>query len=82
MAYETRPRSLPTPQIYMPTINWFVGFLCIIITAAFGLQSSTLGEPIQLANAYGVAVSGTMFLTTCLITVAIIVAWEVSVTLG
>ena len=34
------------------------------------------------ANAYGVAVSGTMFMTTCLITVAIIVVWEVGVDLA
>ena len=52
--------------------------LCIIITATFGLKSTVLGEPIELANAYGVAVSTVFLCTTVIITLYMIMVWELN----
>ena len=46
-------------QIYAPAVNWIV--LCAVLGAVVGFGSST-----RLASAYGVAVMGTMFVTTVL----------------
>jgi KUP system potassium uptake protein len=51
-------------QIYMPLVNW--GLLLAVIAAVLGFHSST-----SLAAAYGIAVTGTMVITTIL---ALIVA--------
>jgi KUP system potassium uptake protein len=56
-------------QIYMPQINWMVLAGVIILTLAFG--SST-----RLANAYGIAVTGEMVVTTLLAFVAIWKLWK------
>ncbi len=46
-------------QIYMPAVNWIL--LAIVLAAVFGFGSSS-----SLASAYGVAVTGTMLVTTFL----------------
>ncbi len=46
-------------QIYMPQVNWIVMFGVILLVLAFKSSSS-------LASAYGIAVSGTMVVTTIL----------------
>ena len=46
-------------QIYMPGINWLL--LLVVLAAVLGFGSST-----NLASAYGVAVTGTMLVTTML----------------
>lgn len=46
-------------QIYIPTINWLLLAAVIIVTLAFQNSSS-------LASAYGIAVTGTMLITTIL----------------
>ncbi|MGD9810131.1 MAG: potassium transporter Kup [Sphingobium sp.] len=53
-------------QVYMPFVNWalLVGVLVLVFT----FQSST-----AMAAAYGIAVTGTMVVTTCL---AFIIAWR------
>jgi len=53
-------------QIYMPAVNWLllVGVICLV----FGFRSSS-----AMAAAYGIAVTGTMVVTTCL---AFIIAWK------
>jgi KUP system potassium uptake protein len=53
-------------QIYMPVVNWLllVGVLILVL----GFKSST-----AMAAAYGIAVTGTMVVTTCL---AFIIAWR------
>lgn len=53
-------------QIYMPGINWLllVGVLLLVL----GFKSSS-----AMAAAYGIAVTGTMMVTTCL---AFIIAWK------
>jgi KUP system potassium uptake protein len=46
-------------QIYIPAINWLL--LALVLAAVFGFGSSS-----ELASAYGVAVTGTMTVTTIL----------------
>ena len=46
-------------QIYVPAVNWIL--LCVVLGAVLGFGSST-----RLASAYGVAVMGTMLVTTLL----------------
>lgn len=53
-------------QIYMPFINW--ALLVGVLVLVFAFKSST-----AMAAAYGIAVTGTMVVTTCL---AFIVAWR------
>lgn len=53
-------------QIYMPGINWLL--LAGVLMLVFGFKSSS-----AMAAAYGIAVTGTMLVTTCL---AFIIAWR------
>ncbi|MGE5130216.1 MAG: potassium transporter Kup, partial [Sphingomonadaceae bacterium] len=53
-------------QIYVPPVNWTM--LAMVLLVVLGFKSSS-----AIANAYGIAVSGTMVLTTALIA---IVAWS------
>ncbi|KAK9792666.1 hypothetical protein WJX73_004356 [Symbiochloris irregularis] len=57
-------------QIYISEANWLMMVLTVIVVAVF--KTTT-----QLGNAYGVAVSGMMFGTTCLISIVMIVVWDV-----
>lgn len=53
-------------QIYMPGINWLL--LAGVLMLVFGFKSSS-----AMAAAYGIAVTGTMLVTSCL---AFIIAWR------
>ncbi|QSB44321.1 potassium transporter Kup [Tsuneonella flava] len=53
-------------QIYMPVVNWLL--LCGVLVLVFVFKSSS-----AMAAAYGIAVTGTMVVTTCL---AFIIAWK------
>ncbi|MBA4354614.1 MAG: potassium transporter Kup [Novosphingobium sp.] len=53
-------------QIYMPVVNWLL--LAGVIMLVFGFKNSS-----AMAAAYGIAVTGTMVVTTCL---AFIIAWR------
>jgi KUP system potassium uptake protein len=54
-------------QIYIPQVNWMMLILVVLLVLEFGSSSN-------LAAAYGIAVSGTMLLTTGLVA---LVAWSV-----
>jgi KUP system potassium uptake protein len=56
-------------QIYVPSVNW--GLLALVILVVLTFQRSE-----NLLAAYGLAVIGTMFITTCLITVLMIRVWN------
>ena len=56
-------------QIYLPTINWILFVGVLLLVAAF--QSSA-----ALANAYGLAVTGTLILTTTLFLVLAARVWS------
>lgn len=53
-------------QIYMPGVNWLL--LGGVLLLVFGFKSSS-----AMAAAYGIAVTGTMVVTTCM---AFIIAWK------
>lgn len=53
-------------QIYMPEVNWLL--LAGVLLLVYGFKSST-----AMAAAYGIAVTGTMVVTTCL---SFIIAWK------
>src|SRR5262245_43817503 len=56
-------------QVYIPAINWFL--LVMVLAAVLGFGSSS-----NLAHAYGVALTGTMLVTTILTFFVIRYAWH------
>ena len=56
-------------QIYIPALNWFL--LIMVLAAVLGFGSSS-----RLAQAYGVALTGTMLVTTVLTFFVIRYAWR------
>jgi KUP system potassium uptake protein len=56
-------------QIYIPTINWGLAVMVLLLVLFF--QSSS-----NLAAAYGIAVTGAMFIDTCLISVVLLTLWQ------
>jgi KUP system potassium uptake protein len=56
-------------QIYIPAVNW--GLMVMIILLVLGFREST-----KLASAYGIAVSGTMIITTIMLAVLIFGVWR------
>ena len=57
-------------QIYVPFVNW--ALLVAVILLVLGFGSST-----NLAAAYGVAVTGTMFIDTLLLAFVMFLAWKI-----
>ena len=57
-------------QIYVPFVNWSLLIAVVLLVLGFG--SST-----NLAAAYGVAVTGTMFIDTLLLSVVVLLAWKI-----
>jgi KUP system potassium uptake protein len=56
-------------QIYVPTVNWALMIMVMLLVLMFGESSN-------LAAAYGIAVTGTMFITTCMLTVLVFRVWS------
>ncbi|MBO9670716.1 MAG: potassium transporter Kup [Sphingobium sp.] len=56
-------------QIYVPLVNW--ALLILVILLAVGFRSSS-----NLAAAYGIAVTGTMFITGCMLGVLTFAVWK------
>jgi len=56
-------------QIYIPAINW--ALLAMVVLLVLGFRRST-----NLASAYGIAVSGTMIITTMMLAVLIFQVWK------
>ncbi len=56
-------------QIYIPAINW--GLMIMVIVLVLFFRSSS-----NLAAAYGIAVTGAMFIDTCLISVVLLTLWK------
>jgi len=56
-------------QIYIPAINWALMIMVLLLVLVF--QSSS-----NLAAAYGIAVTGAMFIDTCLISVVLLTLWK------
>ena len=56
-------------QIYVPLVNW--ALLIMVIALALGFRSSS-----NLAAAYGIAVTGTMFITACMLGILTFAVWR------
>jgi KUP system potassium uptake protein len=61
--------SLAMGQVYVPQVNWFLAISTVLITVGF--QSSS-----NLAAAYGIAVTGTMIITTILLSIVASERWK------
>ncbi|KAL6325638.1 hypothetical protein AAG906_023483 [Vitis piasezkii] len=62
-------------QIYIPEINWTLMLLCLAITVGFR-------DTKRLGNASGLAVITVMLVTTCLMSLVIVLCWHKSVILA
>jgi len=56
-------------QIYIPAVNW--GLLFMVILLVIGFRASS-----NLASAYGIAVTGTMLITTMMLGVLVFQVWR------
>ena len=56
-------------QIYIPAVNW--GLLAMVIILVIGFRESG-----RLASAYGIAVTGTMLITTMMLGVLVFQVWK------
>lgn len=56
-------------QIYVPLVNWLL--LGFVIALVIGFRSSS-----NLAAAYGIAVTGTMFITACMLGILTFAVWR------
>ena len=56
-------------QIYIPAVNWALMVMVIILVLSFQTSSN-------LAAAYGIAVTGAMFIDTCLLAVVLFQLWR------
>ncbi len=61
-------------QIYIPLVNWVLLGMVILIVVMFKNSGN-------LASAYGIAVTGTMFITTCMMSVLVYRVWKWSLPL-
>jgi KUP system potassium uptake protein len=56
-------------QIYIPVVNWALLFMVLVLVLTFRNSSN-------LASAYGIAVTGAMFIDTCLLAIVLISLWK------
>ena len=56
-------------QIYMPGVNWSLMFMVMVLVLGFR-------ESGRLASAYGIAVTGTMLITTMMLAVLVFQVWK------
>ena len=56
-------------QIYIPVVNWALMVMVLLLVLFFGSSS-------RLAAAYGIAVTGAMFIDTCLLAVVLFSLWK------
>ncbi|XP_062159746.1 potassium transporter 6 [Alnus glutinosa] len=62
-------------QIYIPEVNWILMLLCVAVTIGFR-------DTKRLGNASGLAVITVMLVTTCLMSLVIVLCWHRSVLLA
>ncbi|CAN1324757.1 Potassium transporter 7 [Linum perenne] len=59
-------------QIYIPVINWFLLGMCLVFVCS--IQSIT-----EMGNAYGIAELGVMMMTTILVTLVMLLIWQINI---
>lgn len=61
-------------HIYIPVINWFLLVSCLGFVATFGSIN-------KIGNAYGIAEVGVMMVTTILVTIIMLLIWQINILL-
>ncbi|KAG0621682.1 hypothetical protein M758_3G040100 [Ceratodon purpureus] len=61
-------------QIYIPEINWIIMVLSITIVGGFRSTE-------QIGHAYGIAVVGVFLISTCLLTLIMVMIWQTNIIL-
>jgi KUP system potassium uptake protein len=64
----THTSAAAASQIYIPTVNWALMVMVILLVLIFQTSSN-------LTAAYGIAVTGAMFIDTCLLAVVLFSLW-------
>ncbi|XP_038987770.1 probable potassium transporter 14 isoform X2 [Phoenix dactylifera] len=59
-------------QIYIPVINWFLLVSCLAFVGTFGSIN-------EIGNAYGIAELGVMMMTTVLVTMIMLLIWQINI---
>ncbi|EEF30896.1 potassium transporter 7 [Ricinus communis] len=59
-------------QIYIPVINWFLLVVCLVFVRS--ISSIT-----EMGNAYGIAELGVMMMTTILVTIVMLLIWQINI---
>ncbi|RWR76274.1 potassium transporter [Cinnamomum micranthum f. kanehirae] len=59
-------------QIYIPVANWFLLFFCVVFIITFSSMA-------EIGNAYGIAELGVMMVTTILVTLIMLLIWQVNI---
>lgn len=59
-------------QIYIPVMNWFLLVFCLAFVATFGSIN-------EIGNAYGIAELGVMIMTTILVTIIMLLIWQINI---
>lgn len=59
-------------QIYIPVINWFLLVVCLVFVCS--IASIT-----EMGNAYGIAELGVMMMTTALVTIVMLLIWQINI---
>ncbi|GMY39031.1 potassium transporter 7 isoform X1 [Fagus crenata] len=59
-------------QIYIPVINWFLLAVCLVFVCCI----SSIDE---MGNAYGIAELGVMMMTTILVTIVMLLIWQINI---
>ncbi|XP_052180732.1 potassium transporter 26-like [Diospyros lotus] len=59
-------------QVYLPEINYILVIICISLVVGFR-------DGVQIGNAYGVVIIWVMIITTFLVTLVILVTWDLNV---
>ncbi|KAG6516974.1 potassium transporter 7-like isoform X1 [Zingiber officinale] len=59
-------------QIYIPVINWLLLVSCVAFVATFG-------SIFEIGNAYGFAELGVMIMTTILVTIIMLLVWQIHI---
>ncbi|XP_042494838.1 potassium transporter 7-like [Macadamia integrifolia] len=59
-------------QIYIPVVNWFLLVSCVVLVCSF----SSINE---IGNAYGITELGVMMTTTILLTIIMLLIWQINI---
>ncbi|KAI5602876.1 hypothetical protein POPTR_001G205500v4 [Populus trichocarpa] len=59
-------------QIYIPVINWFLLVVCLVFVCS--ISSIT-----EMGNAYGIAELGVMMMTVILVTIVMLLIWQINI---